>query len=130
MSRDLTTSPVDRKKILSDNETIKAVYDNLGFQGVLFDGRYRFTKQQVSNFYEVDVRTIERLLENHGKEIEENGYQLFRGTKLKELRQAFAQFFQTAMSPTSMSETSSKILTVKHLAKKRPVLGFLHLSLS
>lgn len=65
MSRDLTTSPVDRKKILNDNETIKAVYDNLGFQGVMFDGRYRFTKQQVSNFYEVDVRTIERLLENH-----------------------------------------------------------------
>lgn len=94
MSRDLTTSPADRKKILSDNETIKAVHDNLGFQGVMFDGRYRFTKQQVANFYEVDVRTIERLLENHGQELEENGYQLFRGPKLKELRQAFVEFFK------------------------------------
>jgi hypothetical protein len=91
MSRDLTTSAIDRKKILNDNDAIKAVYDNLGFKGVLFEGRYRFTKQQLVRFYEVDVRTIERLLENHNQELQDNGYELFKGVRLRNLRQAFLQ---------------------------------------
>jgi len=94
MSRDLTTSAVDRKKILNNNEAIKAVYDNLGFQGVLFEGDYRFTRQQVAMFYEVDPRTILRALESHGKELEENGYELFRGERLRNLRQAFFKSFR------------------------------------
>lgn len=94
MSRDLTTSAVDRKKILSDNDAIKAVYDNLGFQGVLFEGRYRFTKLQLARFYDIDVRTIERLLENNSKELQDNGYELFRGSRLRNLRQAFTQQIQ------------------------------------
>lgn len=89
MSKDLTTSLVDRKKILRDNETVKAVYDNLDFKGVLFENRYRFTKQQLARFYEVDVRTIERLLENHSNELTDNGYELFRGARLRALREVF-----------------------------------------
>jgi len=93
MNRDLTTSAVDRKNILGNNDAIKEVYDNLGFEGVLFEKRYRFTKQQVADFYEVDVRTIERLLENHGIELEENGYEIFKHSRLKNLRTAFIQHF-------------------------------------
>jgi hypothetical protein len=89
MTRDLTSSATDRKKILENTEAIKAVYDNLGFQGVLFEGRYRFTKVQVALFYEVDTRTIERLLENHFEELCENGYELFKGSRLRNLRLAF-----------------------------------------
>lgn len=89
MTRDLTTSAVDRKNILNNNEAIRAVYDNLGFQGVLFEGRYRFTKFQVAQFYEVDTRTIERLLENHGNELDENGYEHFKGSRLRDLRKTF-----------------------------------------
>ncbi|GAC1703624.1 MAG: hypothetical protein NVS9B7_00700 [Flavisolibacter sp.] len=89
MTRDLTTSQKDRKSILGNNDAIKEVYDNLGFSGVLFEGRYRFTKQQVSQFYEVETRTIDRLLENDKAELDENGYELFRGQKLKDLRDAF-----------------------------------------
>lgn len=93
MARDLTTSSIDRKKILENSEAIKAVYDNLGFEGVLFENRYRFTKAQVARFYEVDIRTIERILENHSDEIKESGYELFRGSRLRNLRQAFLQHF-------------------------------------
>ena len=89
MSRDLTTSASDRKKILNDSQAVKAVYENLGFQGIMFEGRYRFTKQQLVSFYEVDVRTIERMLQSHGSELEENGYELFKGSRLRNLRQAF-----------------------------------------
>ncbi len=58
---------------------------------MLFEGRYRFTKQQLVRFYEVDVRTIERLLENHNQELQDNGYELFKGIRLRNLRRAFLQ---------------------------------------
>jgi hypothetical protein len=94
MSRDLTTSAVDRKKILNNNEAIKAIYDNLGLQGVMFEIKYRFTKQQAALFYEVDVRTVERIMESHSKELEESGYELVRGSRLRQLREEFLKHLE------------------------------------
>jgi hypothetical protein len=91
MSRDLTNSATDRKYVLSNKEAVTEIFNQLGFPSVVFDGRYRFTKQQVAQFYEVDSRTIERLLENYRKELSENGYELFMGTRLRLLREAFSQ---------------------------------------
>lgn len=89
MSKDLTNSLVDRKNILNNTVAVKELYTHIGFFGVLFEGKYRFTKQQVSRYFEVDVRTIERLLENHSSELIESGYELFTGIRLKDLRSAF-----------------------------------------
>jgi hypothetical protein len=94
MSRDLTTSAFDRKKILNNNEAIKVIYDNLGLQGVMFEGKYRFTKQQAALFYEVDIRTIERLMEANSRELEESGYELLRGSRLRQLREEFLKHLQ------------------------------------
>lgn len=91
MKRNLTTSLNDRRKILSDNDTVKVVYENLGFHGVMFEGRFRFTAQQVASFYEVDYRTIQRMLENNSAELEENGYEIFRGSRLRDLRAVFIE---------------------------------------
>lgn len=57
---------------------------------MLFEGRYRFTKNQLAQFYKVDVSTIERLLENHDSELAESGYELFFGPRLWKLRLEFA----------------------------------------
>ncbi len=89
MSKDLTNSFIDRKNILNNNQAILELYKQIGFSGILFEGKYRFTKQQVSRYFEVDIRTIERLLENYGSELIESGYELFTGIRLKDLRQAF-----------------------------------------
>ncbi len=89
MSKDLTNSFIDRKNILNNNAAIQELYKQIGFYGILFEGKYRFTKQQVSSYFEVDVRTIERLLENNGSELIESGYELFTGIRLKELRNVF-----------------------------------------
>lgn len=123
MARDLTTSPQDRKKILEDIESIRAVYDNLGFPGVLFEGRFRFTKAQVARFYEVDVRTIERLLENHSREMQENGYELFKGMRLRNLRQAFLDHVkQSHVSDIDVGDIS-EIDENEILTQKAPSLG-------
>jgi hypothetical protein len=91
MSRDLTNSFVERRNILNNSLVIQEIYDQIGFLGVLFEGKYRFTKQQVSKFFEVDARTIERLLENHGQELAESGYELFSGNRLKQLKVVFSK---------------------------------------
>lgn len=121
MARDLTTSAVDRKKILENTEAVKEVYDNLGFPGVLFDGRFRFTKAQVARFYEVDVRTIERLLENHSHEMQENGYELFKGSRLRDLRQAFEQHLED-VSDMNVGDIS-QITEDELVTSRAPTLG-------
>ena len=121
MARDLTTSAVDRKKVLENSEAIKAVYENLGFQGVLFENRYRFTKTQVARFYEVDVRTIERILENHSEEMHANGYELFRRGRLRDLRQAFLQHLED-VSDMHVGDIVQDVDN-ELLAQKTPSLG-------
>lgn len=83
MAKDLTNSIIERKNILNNNMAIKAIYDNIGFNGILFEGKYRFTKNQISQFYDVDARTIDRLLENNNKELQDNGYEVFTGNRLR-----------------------------------------------
>ena len=121
MARDLTTSPVDRKKILENNEAVKAVYENLGFQGVMFDGRYRFTKVQVARFYEVEVRTIERLLENHSEEMYENGYEIFKFNRLRNLRKAVSEHLED-VSDIHVGDMS-QLIDDELVAAKAPSIG-------
>jgi hypothetical protein len=96
MSKDLTSSSLDRKNILNNNYAIQEVYDQIGFFGINFEGKYRFTKQQVAFYYEVDVRTIDRLLENHKVEIEQSGYELFTGFKLKAYKEQVFDYVRLA----------------------------------
>jgi hypothetical protein len=87
--KDLTNSQIERRNVLNNNPAVREIYNQVGFQGVRFEGKFRFTKQQVAQFFEVDVRTIERLLESHGAELSESGYEIFTGKRLRDLRQEF-----------------------------------------
>ena len=52
-----------------------------------FQGEYLLTTQQVAEFYDVEERTIQRLIEDHRKEIENNGYRNLRGDDLVVFRE-------------------------------------------
>lgn len=91
MGKDLTTSFNDRKNILSNSLAIRSCYLEIGFRGILFENKYRFTKQQISSFFEVDLRTIDRILENHRQELDESGYELFIADKLKRFKEFVSQ---------------------------------------
>ncbi len=84
--KDLTNSVLDRKNILNNNEAILSVYQQIGFFGIMFDGKYRFTKQQIAQYFEVDTRTIDRILEDHKEELSLTGYELFTGVRLSQLK--------------------------------------------
>lgn len=87
MEKDLTNSSVDRKNILNNNIAIQEIYDQVGFFGIKFQGKYRFTKSQIAAFYSVDIRTIDRLLESNGDELQYNGYELYTGVVLKSFKE-------------------------------------------
>ena len=83
--KDLTNSRVDMQNILNNSYALYEIEKATHIKGILFKGSYRFTKEQLAKFYEVDVRTIERVLEQNGSELSENGYEVLRGKRLKNL---------------------------------------------
>lgn len=87
LKKDLTVSQVDRQNILNNSVALKEVEKALGIKGIIFECEIKFTKKQISEFYEVEDRTIERYLENHINEIGENGYEVLRGKRLKTLKE-------------------------------------------
>ncbi|RYD96833.1 MAG: DNA-binding protein [Sphingobacteriales bacterium] len=92
MTKDLTNSNLDRKNVLNNNIAIQEVYKQVGFLGFKYDGKFRFTKLQVAEYFEVDIRTIERILESHKQEIVESGYEIYTGFKLKDFKDKIVEF--------------------------------------
>lgn len=82
----LVEDPLERQNILNNQFALSEIEKSLGLKGVLFEGSYRFTKQQISDFFEIDVRTIERYLEKYKSEIDENGYEVLRGKRLDQFK--------------------------------------------
>lgn len=99
---DLTASNIDRQNVLNNRYAVNALQETLGFTGMLFEGEYRFTKKMVAEFYEVEERTIERLLEEHGDELKYNGYVLSKGKQLKELKLQFAPVINVGSKTTQL----------------------------
>lgn len=84
MARDLTTSQVDRQNILNNENAVTEIQNQTGLQGIMFEGRLRFTKAMVASFFEVDVRTIERYVSENLEEISATGYEIIKGKRLKD----------------------------------------------
>ena len=88
--KDLTVSAIDRQNILNNIKAVEDIQKYLGIGGMLFQGQYRYTKKQVAEFYLVDNSTIERYLANNENELKHNGYETFKGKKLKEFKAEFS----------------------------------------
>lgn len=83
MAKDLTNSRLDRQNILNNELAIEEIQRKSGIDGVLWEGKLFLTREMTANFFEVDIRTISRYLEQNNEELSENGYQVLRGAKLK-----------------------------------------------
>lgn len=84
MKKDLTTSKIDRQNILNNELAVNEIQTQTGIQGIVYDGRIRFTKTMVATYFDVDQRTIERYVSENSDEIMSNGYEILKGKKLKE----------------------------------------------
>ena len=91
MAKDLTTSAISRQNILNNPVALPRIQEALEVKVLEFEGRYVLTKQMVADYYEVDIRTISRYIENHQEELEQNGYVLCKGNSLKEFKLRFGK---------------------------------------
>lgn len=90
MARDLTVSPIERQNILNNRVAIPRIQEAIEIEAYQFEGKYYLTKQQVADFYEVDIRTIDNYLVSHETELKHNGYFLCKGKSLKNFKLQFA----------------------------------------
>lgn len=84
MSKDLTTSKIDRQNILNNELAIQEVQTQTGLKGILFEGKICFTKAMVATYFNVDLRTIERYISDNQAEFVDNGYEILKGNRLKD----------------------------------------------
>ncbi|MBE6173204.1 MAG: DNA-binding protein [Enterococcus faecium] len=84
--KSLTESKVDRQNILNNTLAIEQISKEYSFNGVDFEGKTYFINTQISEFFDVDIRTIERLLEDNREELESNDYEVFVGKRLSDFR--------------------------------------------
>lgn len=117
-ARDLTTSPIDRRNILNNHLAVGEIAQLLCPNGFVFEDVLRFNKAQVAHFYEVDVRTIERILEQHGNELADSGYELFGGVRLRKLKDAVI-LYQTRMRDVSDIDVGD----ILELSDRAPTIG-------
>lgn len=83
MAKDLTNSKIDRQNILNNNYAIDEIEKACNIEGIFFEDKIAFTKEQVAQFYEIDIRTLERYLEIYNEEFKSNGYDILKGKRLK-----------------------------------------------
>ena len=86
MAKDLTSSKTDRQNILNNQFAIEEIRKAVGLEGILFENEFKFIKDQVSSFFEVDPRTIDRYLEKYSDELSHNGYEVLRGKRLQDFK--------------------------------------------
>jgi hypothetical protein len=83
MTKDLTNSQIDRQNILNNQYAFEEIRKAVGLEGILFENEFKFIKDQVSAFFEVDPRTIDRYLLQFSVELSQNGYEVLRGNRLQ-----------------------------------------------
>lgn len=105
MNKDLTSSTLHRKNILNNKPALKAVYEEIAFSGIMFEGKLRYTKKQVSDFFNIDDRTVDRYIENNKAEFEESGYEILSGKKLKDFKLAYGNDMNVATMDGSLQKT-------------------------
>lgn len=105
MAKDLTNSKIDRQNILNNNYAVSEIEKACNIEGTLFEDKIAFTKEQVAQFYEIDVRTLERYLEGYGDEFKNNGYDILKGQRLKE----FIKKYNEKVTDINVGELASSI---------------------
>lgn len=95
MTKDLTNSQLDRQNILNNEIAVNEVWDTLEIRAVHWNDGYFLTKDMVSSYFQVDIRTIERYINSNSDELLANGMQTLRGKHLAEFIDAYNAEFAT-----------------------------------
>jgi hypothetical protein len=86
MKTDLTTAEIQRQNILNNPYAVVEIRKAIGIQTIEYNDEPIFLKEQVAAFFEVTTRTIENYVNRNEAELKRNGYAIFKGKLLKELK--------------------------------------------
>lgn len=100
MAKDLTTSQLDRQNVLNNEMAIEAVKEKSGVNGIEWNGKLYVTREMTADFFQVDIRTISRYIEQNNEELARNGYAVLKGKKLKEFISAVRDSGKDIYVPT------------------------------
>ncbi len=84
--KDLTVSQVDRQNILNNPYAIQEIEKATHIRGIAFEGKTVVLKEQVAHFFEVSLRTVENYLGKFEQELAQNGYEILKGNRLKDIK--------------------------------------------
>ncbi|MCK5741474.1 MAG: DNA-binding protein [Chlorobi bacterium] len=102
MKKELTNSNVDRQNILNNPYALDKIQAYIGFDGMMFEGEFKYTKSMVTDFYGVDERTIERYLDSHSAEFKHNGYVIMKGKQLNAFKSEFSPIINIGSKTTQL----------------------------
>ncbi len=100
MTKDLTNSRLDRQNILNNEIAVEEMQAKSGITGIFWGNKLFLTREMTAHFFDVDVRTISRYLEQNSDELSENGYEVLRGKKLKSFLDSAKQSGKDINVPT------------------------------
>ena len=100
--KNLTVSQIERQNVLNNRFAVDKIQEQLNLEGLFFEGQYWLTKKMVTDFYDVDERTIERCVSQNEEELKHNGDVLCRGKMLKEFRLQFAPVINVGSKTTQL----------------------------
>ncbi len=93
MTKDLTTSSVSRQNILNNHYALEKVELHLALGGITWRDERVFTKAKVAQLLQVDIRTIERYLEQNREELTKNGYRILKGEEFKRFKEYVSDIY-------------------------------------
>ncbi len=93
MTKDLTTSSISRQNILNNHYALEKVELYLALGGITWRDERVFTKAKVAQLLQVDIRTIERYLEQNREELIKNGYRILKGLEFKEFKEYVSDIY-------------------------------------
>jgi len=81
---DITQSNIDRQNILNNPFALTKIQEEIkNFPYFEMESKIFILKQDAAEFYQVDERTLERLVEENEQELRKNGYEVLTGKRLK-----------------------------------------------
>ncbi len=83
MHKNLLQSDIDRQNILNNPFALNDIRERLGIKTLFFENKYWLTTRQVAEYFEADIKTIQRCLDLNEQELRQNGYEIFTEERLK-----------------------------------------------
>lgn len=102
MAKDLTNSRIDRQNILNNELAVAEIQEKSGIKGIFWNDKIYVTKEMTADFFEVDIRTISRYIEQNTDELTFNGYEVLKGKKLKEFILSFGKDINVPSKTTQL----------------------------